>query len=398
MGSALQTPERREAETSIQPRPPAPPPEPPIPARWRRYAVFAVVLVVGAMAIARAWPLLFPPVPVQEVIASGRIEGREVTVAPKTIQGRVVRLLADEGETVKKGQLLAQLDAAELDAKYAAASAAVAAFDAQISQAGLDVAYTSRNTVANIAAADAAVSSAQAVVARAQAVLANARTDYERVSALFTDGIVSRRDIDAARTNLDTSRADAEAADTELARARATLAMAQAGADTVGLKRQQLRALQESRRAALGQLAEVQASLDERQVVSPADGTILSRLVEVGNVVNPGGPMFQIVDMSRLYLKVYVPETDVGKLRLGDRADITIDAFPGRTFPARISQIHDEAEFTPKNVETAEERLKLVFGVELTFVRPDAVLKPGMPADCAIHWSAAPAREGGHGS
>ena len=86
-------------------------------------------------------------------------------------------------------------------------------------------------------------------------------------------------------------------------------------------------------------------------------------------------------------LKVYVPEPDIAKLRLGDLAEIFVDAFPGRSFTARISRISDQAEFTPKNVETTEERLKLVFGVrELALINPEGVLKPGMPADSIIHW------------
>jgi HlyD family secretion protein len=106
-------------------------------------------------------------------------------------------------------------------------------------------------------------------------------------------------------------------------------------------------------------------------------------------VVSPGSPIFVMVDMSRLYLKVYIPEPDIPKLKLGDEAEIQVDAFPGRTFRARISKIYDQAEFTPKNVETKEERVKLVFGVELAFVSGEGVLKPGMPADCVIRWKAA---------
>jgi HlyD family secretion protein len=108
--------------------------------------------------------------------------------------------------------------------------------------------------------------------------------------------------------------------------------------------------------------------------------------------------VFQIVDMGRLYVKVYIPEPEIGKLRLGDRAEVFVDAFPHRSFVARVSKIHDQAEFTPKNVETAEERLKLVFGVELALVNPDGVLKPGMPADCVIHWIPPSPSESGHGS
>ena len=194
---------------------------------------------------------------------------------------------------------------------------------------------------------------------------------------------------------LRTSEADVSAAEKEVARAEASVALARASADMVGLKRQQIRALQESRRSAAARLAEAEANLAERLIVAPANGTIVSRPVEVGDVVSPGSPIFQLVDMRRLYVKVYIPEREIAKLRLGAPAEVFVDAFPNRSFPARVSKISDQAEFTPKNVETTEERLKLVFGVELTFVNPDSLLKPGMPADCVVHWqSTAPSGTG----
>lgn len=332
------------------------------------------------------------------VTASGRIEGRDVTIAPKDIQGRVKALYVDEGDTVTKGQLLAELDAKALEARAATLSAAIANIDAQISQATLDVALTARNSDASIAAADAAVSSARAKVGRATALRNNAQADYTRSENLYRQAVISKHEFDQIETALRTSEADLESANKDLTRAQADLALARVSKDTVAVKREQVRALQETRRAAVGQFEETQANLAERQVVAPADGTILSRPVEVGDVVSPGSPLFELVDLRRLYVKVYIPEPDIPKLKLGDLADVTVDAFPNRTFPARISKIHDEAEFTPKNVETAEERLKLVFGVELTFVNPDRLLKPGMPADVTIHWTAGGAAASHHGS
>ena len=324
--------------------------------------------------------------PQNVVVASGRIEGREVTLAPKEIQGRIKTLLADEGYTVKKGQLLAELESDQLDAQYASAMANVANLDEQIKQASIDVVYTTKNTAAATAAADAAVSSAKAHLEHSKAVLINSRAEYERSAGLVKEEVISKSAFDSATMNFQTSQADVVASEKDLAQAEANLAVAQASKDTVSLKQQQLRVLQESRRAAVAQMAVAQANLAERKIVSPTDGTILSRPVEIGDVVTPGSPIFVMVDMSRLYLKVYVPEPEIPKLKLGDEADIAVDAFPGRTFPARITQIYEQAEFTPKDVETKEERVKLVFGVELTFVKPEGLLKPGMPADCTIHW------------
>lgn len=378
------------------PPPPAPPP-PTSRRRWRPGLLTLAIAALAAIGLIRLLPRYFAVPPPQTVTASGRIEGRDVTVAPKTIDGRVAQLFADEGDTVTKGQLLAELETNALEARVASLAAAVANVDAQIGQATLDVALTAKNSDATIAAAEAAVSTAAARVTRARAVLSNAAANQRRGAALFAQAVISRTEFDQMELALSTSEADLDAAEREFARSNADLALARASKDAVAVKRQQVRALQQSRRAAASQLAEAQANLAERRIVAPADGTILSRPVEVGDVVSPGSAMFQLVDLRRLYVKVYIPEPDIPKIRLGDRADVSVDAFPGRSFEARVTKIADQAEFTPKNVETADERLKLVFGVEVTFVTPDRLLKPGMPADCTIRWATA-GGDGPHGS
>jgi HlyD family secretion protein len=362
--------------------------KPPQPAGRLRVAIWTgIVGVVAISAVVWLLPaILRKPLP-NIVAASGRIEGREVTLAPKEIQGRVKTLLVDEGASVKKGQLVAELESNQLDARFASLAANVANLDAQIRQASVDVGYATKSTTATIAAAESAVSSAEARLARARAILANAYAEYQRAQGLFASQVNSQSALDQATMNYEAGQADVNAAEKDVAQAQANLAVAYSTKDTVELKTQQLRALQQGRRGAVSQMEEARANLAERMIYAPTDGTILSRPVEVGDVVSPGSPIFVMVNMSRLYLKVYIPEPDIPKLKLGDPADIAVDAFPGRTFPARITKIFQDAEFTPKNVETKEERVKLVFGVELTFVQPEGSLKPGMPADCTIHWT-----------
>jgi HlyD family secretion protein len=366
--------------------PVTPPAKAPPQVRVFRVLTLGIVAVVVAGLSIWVLPGLIQKPPANVIRATGRIEGRDVTLAAKEIQGRVKNLLADEGDKVQKGQLLAELESQQLDARYAVLAANVADADAQIEQASIDVDFTIKNSAASITAADAAVRGVAARLLRSEAVLANNKAEYERQSGLFQQGVVSRSALDQARMNYQTSAADNDAAEKDLVQAKANLAIAETSKHMIELKQQRLRSLREARRAATAQLAEAQANIEERNLYAPVDGTILSRTVEVGDVVNPGSPIFVMVDMNRLYLKVYVPEPEIPKLHLGDPAQITVDAFPGRTFPARITKIYDQAEFTPKNVETKEERVKLVFGVELTFVQPNPVLKPGMPADCAIHW------------
>ncbi len=355
-----------------------------------KHTQFRVILCIlgGALLVISALllPRLFSKPSQFIVSASGRIEGREVTLAPKEIQGRVKALLVDEGDRVSKGQLLAELQSDQLDARFQSLQANISNLDAQIRQASVDLGFTDKNTGAALEAAQAAVRSARAHLARAKAVAANATADYQRNVSLFKEGIVSQSALDQATMNYETALADVNAAEKDLSQAEANLGVARAARDTVRVKEEQIKVLEQSRNAARGQLAEAQANLAEKKIYAPTDGTILSRPVEVGDVVSPGSPIFVMVDMSRLYLKVYIPEPDIPKVKLGDEADITVDAFPNMTFPARITKIYEQAEFTPKNVETKEERVKLVFGVELTFVKPEPRLKPGMPADSAIHW------------
>jgi multidrug resistance efflux pump len=366
---------------------PAPAPEGRPELRSRFRIALIVLLAAAAAAAALVLPRQFQTSPPDVVRASGRIEGRQMTVAPKDIQGRVRRLLVDEGATVTQGQLLAELEANQLDARRAALVANLATIDAQIRQGALDVAYTDASTAASVAAAEAAVAGSRAHIARAEAVLVRSRHDYDRATNLYDRGVIAGSVLDEAEMAYHTSQADLDAAQKELVQTQSNVALARASRQTIDLKRQQVSALRGTRQALIAQVAEADATLAERRVVAPANGTILSRPVEVGDVVSPGSPVFVMVDMNRLYLKVYIPEPEIAKLKLGDRADVSVDAFPGRTFAARVTKIYEQAEFTPKNVETQEERLKLVFGVELSFVHPEGVLKPGMPADGAIRWT-----------
>ncbi|HCU54286.1 MAG TPA: hypothetical protein DIC36_08435 [Gammaproteobacteria bacterium] len=138
-------------------------------------------------------------------------------------------------------------------------------------------------------------------------------------------------------------------------------------------------------REAKASLAEQQRYLDEMTVRAPTAGTVLVRTIEHGEWVQPGTPLYTLVDLNQLYLKIYVPEPDIGKIVHDQPARVHVDAYPSRFFPARVSKIASEAEFTPKNVETREERVKLVFAVELALdENPDGVLKPGMPADAVV--------------
>ncbi|MEW6326564.1 MAG: efflux RND transporter periplasmic adaptor subunit [Thermodesulfobacteriota bacterium] len=324
-------------------------------------------------------------IPVGLIAASGRIEGREVTIAPK-IQGRVKSSLVDESDTVKRGQLLAEIVSDQLEARYLNARESVSLSKAQVEQATVDLGFTIKDAAAAINAAEAAVKAARAQLERTRAVLEKTGRDFERYSSLFREQLVSASDFDRVRMNHETSLADVNAAEKELKRAEANLEAALAAKDIVNIKRRQLQGAEANYRAAVARMQEVYADLQETKIYAPADGTILSRPVEVGEIVNPGTPLYVMVDMDRLYLKIYIPEPDIGKIRLGNEVRVFVDAFPDKAFKGNITKIYGQAEFTPKAVETREERVKLVFGVEVSVENPEGLLKPGMPGDAVIRW------------
>ncbi|WP_353685143.1 efflux RND transporter periplasmic adaptor subunit [Thermodesulfovibrio sp. 3907-1M] len=270
------------------------------------------------------------------IILSGRIEGRETNVSPK-IQGRIIKLYKDEGDTVRMGEILCEIDSEQLTARYKAA---------------FETAEASYSAIAQ----------AQANLMKAHATYDKAKKDYERYTNLLKEELVSKSDFDRIKMQYESAQAEVEAASKAISQAEANF------------------------RASQQRLKETQADLNETKIFSPIEGIILSRPVELGEVVNPGTVLYVIVDLNRLYVKVYVPEPDIGKLKLGLPARVYIDAYPDKFFNGRVTKIYEQAEFTPKNVETKEERVKLVFGVEISVDNPEGLLKPGMPADVVIKW------------
>ncbi len=204
----------------------------------------------------------------------------------------------------------------------------------------------------------------------------------------------------SAETAFQAATARREATHKQREEARAALQMAQTTTNTIALRRQEYaRALVqlEQGRAALHsaeqgvKLAraaqqEVEATLADTQIRAPASGTILSRLAEPGEVVTAGRPLLILVDLSQLFLRVYIPGKEIGKITLGNPARITVDAFPHRFFSGQVSEIAQQAEFTPRDIHTPDERTTLVFGVKIALEESQGLLKPGMPADALIRW------------
>jgi HlyD family secretion protein len=396
--------------------------------RWRfLWALGVVAVLVAAYLGYLRWGGR-EPLPEGLIQANGRIEGDHLIVAPK-YAGRIAELLAREGDTVENGEVLARLDDARVRAQVAqgAAEVAVRRAAAEQARAGVGESTEAARTAAakvkagetalavarkevplSIETAEARVAAAEAQVARTQATAEQAERDLNRSRDLARRDALDVQATELAELALKVARSDVDAAKTALTGEEKAFAVAKLGWDRLKAREDDLEALKgeelraraavRSAEAAVGRaeaeiraaeesLAEAQSVLDDLSIHAPAAGVIVTRMVDVGEVVAAGAPLLEIVDLDRLYLKVYVPEFEIGKLRRGLKARIFTDAFPDEPFPAEVRYIASQAEFTPKEVQTREERVKLVYAVRLYLEgNPDHRLTPGLPADAMIRW------------
>lgn len=306
---------------------------------------FWVAPVLLAVGVGLAFAACRDPVDDDSIYGNGRIEGDEVRVAAE-IPGRIEKLTVQEGDRVQADELVAELSTDETRARLEEAGAAVQA-------------------------AEAAVAAAEARVETLEHHEATARTDHERLQALYRAGAISGRELDRAENALAEAAGERAVAEKQLRQARA------------------------QRDAAAAAEAAVRTRLADARVIAPLDGVVLLRLAEPGEVVQAGQPLVILVDPGDLFLDVYIEERQIGKVRVGNPARVTVDAFPQRTFDGVVSEVAQRAEFTPRDVHMPDERATQVFAVKIRLRNDDGFLKPGMPADAEILWRMTPDSDSG---
>jgi HlyD family secretion protein len=294
------------------------------------------------------------PADTTSIHASGHIEATEVRLAAK-VGGRVLEAPLEEGDSVRAGELVARIDTVDAEHRLAAARATVDAADARL-----------RLLLAGSRVED--LRRAEDHLAQAQAELDAANRDLDRLEGLADRGSATEKARDDARTRR-------EVAERAVAAARAELDKLIAGP-----RREEIEAARAQRAAAAAKVAEINQQILDATVVTPCDGVITERIAEPGEVHPPGATLAILTDIRNPWLNVWIDEPSLSQVALGDRADVRVDG-RDETFEATVSFISPVAEFTPKNVQTPEERAKLVFRVKLALDNPNGIFKPGMPAD-----------------
>ena len=283
------------------------------------------------------------------IVLSGNIEAHTSVLSFKGVQSRIVQLPFNEGQSVRAGTVVAALDSRDLVQQVAIAGAALA-----VQQRQLDAAVKN-------------VEAARKTLLADRAALAQRELDLKRNQDLQAKGFVSDASLDSAITAVTQARAVVER-DVALQQvAERNVAVAQASAKSAEQTLQ------------LSRIQEANATL-----VAPFDGVVVTRQAELGEVVAPGTPVVTLADLDHVWLRAYLNETDLGRVRLGQEAAVRTDSYPGRTFKGRVSFIASQAEFTPKSVETHAERVALVYRIKIDLDNPDHWLLPGMPADVTI--------------
>jgi len=389
--------------------------------RMRRIMLFATLVIAAGFVLYKYFDFSNQGKDSNTIPVSGNIEVTTVDVSFK-IPGKIEKLAVEEGDQVREGQVIAFLEHKDLIAQKTKAEAALDAAQSRIPTLQKNIELQDQATLQEISQAEAAV---EAVHARLQQLLAGSRpqeiqsakanleqtqadvvkrkADMERAEKLFRDNFISAQEWDSAKNAYEVAAANQKKAEEnyalvvegprkeEIAAARAQWEQAQAALKLAKARRIQVEVLRKELLTAQAQVREAAAAIEVintqigySKLNAPLSGIILVKNTEPGEFVVPGGAVVTLGDVEKPWLKAFITEGDLGKVKLGQEVSVTTDSYPGKVYPGKITFISSEAEFTPKNVQTAKERVKLVYRIKVALENPHRELKPGMPADGKI--------------
>jgi HlyD family secretion protein len=380
--------------------------------RSRKPVVPIILLIVGVAAFF-IWRGFFatPRVPASIVVVSGRIEGDDSAIAPKTT-GRILEIRFREGDVVKAGDTIAVLDDAQIrareeqaravlegaDARVKTARDQIAALEQERSQNQLQTEQAKVDSAGRVHQAESDVAAAESDLAQQEASLKLAQFDDDAYQKLVKTGAASERQGKQAKATVDQQSAAVAAARRRLDAAQGALTTAQANLSNPGIHEfqtatvsKQIAQQQGEIDNALASAAQARFQLEEAKenrndliIAAPFDGTVMTRSAEPGEVVQAGTAIVTLLDLSKVYLRGFVPEGDIGKVKIGQASRIYLDSSPDRAVGAEVQRIDPQATFTPENTYFRDDRVKQVVGVKLLLKGATGFAKPGMPADGEI--------------
>ncbi len=381
--------------------------------------ILVLILIGGASyySYRRWWLKEDPP----HILVSGNIETTEVKVSFK-IPGRILQRLVDEGHMVKEGDFISKLEDKELIDQRNKAEATLEALQAKIPTLLTTIEKEEKTSSDEINKAESSlraaetrlaellsgsrpqeIEQAKAEVERAKSELEKAEKFNKRAEYLLRGGYVATKDFDTTKEAYEVTLAmhkkalehyalvkegprkeEIERGKAQVEEAKAALSLAQSKRLQVKVYRQEVDVLKAQIKEAKAALEMAKRQLEYSEIFAPVSGVVLVKSAEAGEYVSPGATVVTLADLDHVWLKAYVDETDLGRVKLGQKVRIKTDTFPGKTYEGKISFISSEAEFTPKQVQTQKERVKLVYRIKIDVENRNRELKPGMPADGEI--------------
>jgi len=357
----------------------------------------------------------------QTIRVSGNIELTQVDIAFK-MAGKLMERTVDEGAAVRRGMVIARLDQEQLRHQYEGAQATLASAESRRIQLQTEIQYQSESVDGQIAQRKAEEDVAQATlrdllagsrtqeIEQARAAASRAATekdkaekDWERAQTLYKNEDISTSDRDQFKTRYESAVAELkkaeeqlalviegprkdviEASRSQVARAQASLRLAEASRLELKRRQQEMATREAEIKQAVAELATLETQLQDTIAGSPIDGVVLVKAAEVGEVLAAGANVVTVGDWDHPWLRGYINEQDLGRVKLGTKAQLTTDSFPGKVYEGTVTFISSEAEFTPKQIQTPEERVKLVYRIKIEIANPAHELKSNMPADARI--------------
>jgi HlyD family secretion protein len=373
-----------------------------------------IVIIIGlVVAAALIWKIFFasPNLPASIVALSGRIEGDDSAVAPKT-NGKILEITVREGDTVTAGQVIARLDDAQVRAKEDQAKAALISSQAKLQEARdqiavlqntleqnqLQTGQATMDAAGRVRQAQAELTAAEADLVQQQAALRLAEFNRDAYARLSKTGAASQVQGLQYEVQADQQAAVVAASQRKVESARGALTTAQANLDNPKIRSAQVIgtqaqiAQQQSTIAAAkaettqaeATLAQAQADRNDLTVLAPFSGTVLTRAAEPGEVVQAGTAIITLLDLSKVYLRGFVPEGEIGKIKVGQPAHVFLDSSTKQSLDGYVLRIDPQATFTPENTYFRDDRVKQVVGVKVQLTQGIGFAKPGMPADGEI--------------
>lgn len=291
------------------------------------------------------------------ISASGTIEATEVVISSKSA-GEIISIYFKEGMNINAGDTLCIVDHKDLDIQLKQAESALNLADAQL-------------RLVLKGARQEEIDQASELVNQALAQLKNAEDDLKRLKSLYENNSVTSKQLDDATTRYTIAEAQYKSALKVLERIKA------------GARTEEIEMARSRKTQAEAVVESIKKRIDDCAIVSSVSGTITEKLVEKGELIGLGTQVARVMNLNKVWLMIYVGETQLGKIRLGQKVKITIDS-SDKTFTGEVTYISPNAEFTPKNIQTKEERVRLVFGIKIEIDNKEHILKPGMPADAML--------------